>query len=281
MLWEFKCACGNLSLQPLILERGSTLLLQCLRISKESTSRNWYSATMLRNSLLRTGSPCTKNATLAHNHPSWRSITPAAPQSWEVYSTSPPAGHCSSGKGTTAWQTAMVSAKSSAPFPGYKNWTSKAPPWWYTTYFHISIHKQICTAWIGPSGRREEQYWPTTCVSILKLPSRTSHDELLGMCVQTQAERKHLYILTSHRIILPCPTSVKEGDSDISIPVSRYFHSKMIWPTMSWHSFPMNAIPQAFFVEFFPVLFTVSLPQHFVWTCNIFTPQWSLEIQFH
>lgn len=203
MLWEFKCAYGNLNLQPLILGRGPTLWLQCLRISKGSTSRSWYSATVLRNRLPRTDSPCTKNATLSHNHSSWRSITPAAAQVWEMHSTSPPAGHCSHGKGMMVWHTAMVSAKSSAPFPGYKNWTSKALLWWYTAYFHISIHKQICTAWISSSDRRGEQHWPTTCVIIPKLHSRTSHDELLGMCVQTQAERKHLYILTNHHIFLP------------------------------------------------------------------------------
>lgn len=194
------------------------MTLQCLGISKGSASRNWYSATVLRNSHHKTDSCCIKIAMLSHNHHSWRSITPAAALGREIYGTSPPAGHCTRGKGITAWQTAVFSAKSSAPFPGYKNWISETLLWWPTTHFHTGtdIHRQISTARISPSvqqakrfswgfpfkpsfGRREVQCCPITCVFIPKLHSRTSRDELLWIRVQTQVEKKDFYILTSQQ----------------------------------------------------------------------------------
>lgn len=76
------------------------------------------------------------------------------------------------------------------------------------------IHEQVSTATSSPSvppakqlswsfpfkssSGRTEAHCPIPCVTIQKLLSRTSHDRLLWMCVQTQAERKYLHGLTSY-----------------------------------------------------------------------------------
>lgn len=118
------------------------------------------------------------------------------------------------------------------------------------TWTHTDIRGQVSTATSSPSvplakqlsrsfpfkssPGRTEVHCPIPCVTIPKLFSRTSHDRLLWMCVQTQAERKYLHSLTSYHSFSLFHFQQKKVM--VVFPFLGVFisHSNMRWPNMTW-----------------------------------------------